>query len=322
MKRSKYFLDHNDVQFKQVRLPWGKKLLRLFLWLTGSIAVTIFYSLIFENIFGSPKEKMLDQQIENLRFQYSIANRELDNSLRTIKSLKMSDEIRYRPVLMMDSIPGSIRNPGFGGVDRFKDLEGYINSNLIRSIHVRLEEMKNMVNVQGESFRSIADRSAEWKFEIDHSPAISPVDPSFRLGDRFGFREKHPILGYGRMHYGQDFKVPYGTKVYATGDGKVVESDFNTGGFGNYVVIDHGYGLVSIYAHLSKINVPKDVNVKRGDMIGLSGSTGSLSTGPHLHYQINKYGSPVNAINFFNSDITQEEFNEMIQTFGSDSIFR
>jgi murein DD-endopeptidase MepM/ murein hydrolase activator NlpD len=124
------------------------------------------------------------------------------------------------------------------------------------------------------------------------------------------------------MHYGQDFEVPYGTRVYATGDGKVVESDFNTGGFGNYVVIDHGYGLVSIYAHLSKINVPRDANVKRGDFIGLSGSTGSLSTGPHLHYQINKYGSPVSAIDFFNNDITQEEFEEMIQAFGSDSIFR
>jgi murein DD-endopeptidase MepM/ murein hydrolase activator NlpD len=265
---------------------------------------------------------MLNQQVENIRFQYSIASRELNNSMERIKSLKMSDEIRYRPILMMDSIPWSIRNPGFGGVDRFEDLDGYINSNLMRSINVRIEEMKNMVNVQGESFRSIADRSAEWKYEIDHSPAISPVGPSYRLGDGFRFRPIHPVLGVGRMHYGQDFEVPYGTKVYATGDGKVVESGFNTGGFGNYVVIDHGYGLVSIYAHLSKINVPKDVNVRRGDMIGLSGSTGSLSTGPHLHYQINKYGSPVSAINFFNNDITQEEFNEMIQAFGSKSIFR
>jgi murein DD-endopeptidase MepM/ murein hydrolase activator NlpD len=123
------------------------------------------------------------------------------------------------------------------------------------------------------------------------------------------------------MHYGQDFEVPSGTKVYATGDGRVIESGRNGGGFGNYVVIDHGYGLVSIYAHLSEIKVPKDINVKRGDVIGLSGSTGT-SSGPHLHYQINKYGSPVNAINFFNNDITQEEFYEMIQAFGSDSMLR
>ncbi len=125
------------------------------------------------------------------------------------------------------------------------------------------------------------------------------------------------------MHYGQDFEVPYGTKVYATGDGKVVESGHMIQVVsGMLSVIDHGNGLRSYYAHLSKINVPKDMNVKRGDLIGLSGSSGSLSTGPHLHYQINKYGSPVNSINFFNNDITQQEFKEMIQAFGSDSIFR
>jgi murein DD-endopeptidase MepM/ murein hydrolase activator NlpD len=322
MRRKKYFLDQSNVQFKQVRLPWGKRLLRLFLWFTGSVAITTLYGFLFENFLGSPKEKMLNQQIDNLRFEYSLANRELDNSLKEIKSVEMSDEIRYRPILMMESIEESYRNPGFGGVDRFEDLDGYMNSDLMKSIHVRIEEMKNMVNVQGESFRSINERSAEWKYEMDHLPAISPVGPSYRLGDGYRFRQIHPVLGVGRMHYGQDFEVPYGTRVYVTGDGKVVESGFNTGGFGNYVVIDHGYGLVSIYAHLSKINVPKDANVKRGDFIGLSGSTGSLSTGPHLHYQINKYGSPVSAIDFFNNDITQEEFEEMIQAFGSDSIFR
>jgi murein DD-endopeptidase MepM/ murein hydrolase activator NlpD len=321
MGKYKYFLDLNDLQYKRVHLPFGKKLVRLLLWFIGSLALSIVYILIYRHLFGSPKERMLSQQVDNLKLQYSIANRELDLSLGSIKSLKKSDEIRYRPILQMDSIPQIIRNPGFGGVDRFRDLDGFMYSSLMRSTRKRIEEMKNMVNVQNESFGSIKEKSEEWKFEMDHLPAISPVDPSFRLGDGFRFREKHPVLGYGRMHYGQDFEVPYGTKVYATGDGKVVESGYNTSGFGNYVVIDHGFGLVSIYAHLSKINVPSGINVRRGDMIGLSGSSGT-SSGPHLHYQINKYGSPVNAINFFNNDITQEEFNDMILIFGSDSLFR
>jgi murein DD-endopeptidase MepM/ murein hydrolase activator NlpD len=322
MRNRKYFLDLNDLQYKQVRLPWKKKLLRLFFWFAGTVAITILYGSVFEHLFGSPKEKMLNQQIENLVLQYTLADMELDNSFKALSGLKMSDEIRYRPILVMDSIPEFIRNPGYGGVERFRDLNSYMYSDLMKSIRIRIEEMKNRAVVQNESFISIADKSEEWKYEIDHSPAISPVDPSFRLGDHFGFREVHPVLGIGRMHYGQDFEVPYGTRVYATGDGKVVESGWNSGGFGNYVIIDHGNGLQSIYGHLSKINVPKGINVKRGDFIGLSGSTGSLSTGPHLHYQINKYGSPVNAINFFNNDITQDEFNEMIQAFGSKSIFR
>jgi murein DD-endopeptidase MepM/ murein hydrolase activator NlpD len=322
MGNRKYFLDLNDLQFKQVKHPLGKKLLHMLLWFAGTVSITLIYVVIYQTFFGSPKEHLLSQQVDNLKLQYSLANRKLNNSMRSIKSLEMSDEIRYRPILTMDSIPISIRNPGFGGVDRFRDLDGYSNSWLMRSTRARIEEMKNMVNVQNESFLTIKDKSEEWKFEMDHLPAISPVDPSFPLGDKYGFREKHPVLGYGRMHYGQDIKVPYGTRVYATGDGKIIESGFSTGGFGNIVIIDHGYGLQSVYAHLSKINVPKDINVKRGDLIGLSGSSGSLSTGPHLHYQINKYGSPVNAINFFNNDITQEEFTEMIQAFGSDSIFR
>jgi murein DD-endopeptidase MepM/ murein hydrolase activator NlpD len=294
----------------------------MLLFIAGSVAITLIYGTIFENMFGSPKERVLIQQIDNLRLKYAFAGKELDNSVRIMESLKMSDDIRYRPILHMDSIPASIRKPGFGGVDRFRDLDGFKTSVMVKNTRKRIEELKNMAEVQDQSFKSIRDRSAEWKHEMDHLPAISPVDPSFRLGDGFKFRQVHPVLGIGRMHYGQDFEVPYGTRIYATGDGKVVESGWNSGGFGNYIIIDHGYGLQSIYAHLSKINVPKDINVKRGDFIGLSGSTGSLSTGPHLHYQINKYGTPVSAIDFFNNDITRQEFDEMIQAFGSKSIFR
>lgn len=322
MGKRKYFLDLNDLQYKQIKHPLAKKLFHFSLWFAGSLAITLFYVSIVQKYFGSPKEQVLNQQIEDLKLKYSLANRELDFTLKDIKNLERSDEVRYRPILKMEGISNEIRNPGFGGVDRFRDLSGYMYSSLIRSTRERIEEMKNMANVQDESFLTISEKTEEWKYEMDHLPAISPVDPSYRLGDRFGFREKHPVLGIGRMHYGQDFKVPYGTKVYATGDGKVVEADNNSGGFGNMVVIDHGNGLRSYYAHLSKINVPVDLNVKRGDLIGLSGSSGSLSTGPHLHYQINKYGSPVNAINFFNDDITEQEFQEMIQAFGSDSVYR
>jgi Membrane proteins related to metalloendopeptidases len=321
MRKRKYFLDLNDLQYKQVRLSLEKKLLRLILWFAGTIAITVFYSTLFHNFFGSPKEALLSQQVGNLKLQYSLANRNMDNSLKSINSLRMSDEIRYRPILEMESLPESYRNPGFGGVDRFVDLDGYNNSVMMKNERTKIEEMKNMLSVQGESFTTIKERTSEWKYEMDHLPAISPVDPKFPLGDGFKYREVHPVLGIGRMHYGQDIEVPYGTRVYATGDGKIVEAGFNSGGFGNYVIIDHGFGLQSIYGHLSKIEVPKDLNVKRGDLIGLSGSTGS-STGPHLHYQINKYGQPTSAINFFNNDITQEEFNEMIQAFQSKSKLR
>jgi len=314
-------LDLSDLQYKLVKLHWKVKLLRFFLWFAVSVIIAVFYGTVFENLFGSPKEKMLSQQVENLKLQYSLVGRQLDNSISSLNSFRLSDDRRYRPILDMDTVPESYRKAGYGGVDRFRDLTGYMNSDILVSYRLKIEEIKNMANVQNESFKSIAERSAEWKREMDHFPGISPVNVMFRLGDGFKFRDVHPVLGTARWHFGQDFEVPYGTEVYATGDGKVIESGWSSGGFGNFIKIDHDNGIQSLYGHLSDIKVVNGMNVKRGDLIGLSGSTGT-SSGPHLHYQIEQFGEHKNPIIFFNNDVSVEEYNEMIQEFGSKSKFR
>lgn len=314
-------LDLSDLQFKQIRLPWKKKLFRILLWFAGSVVIASLYGTFFENVFGSPKEKLLNQQIENLKLQYSLIGGELDNSLDALNSLRLSDDKRYRPILDMDSIPESLRKAGHGGVDMYSDLKGYMNSDLLISYKSKLDEINSMATVQSESFKTIAEKSVEWKREIDHFPGISPVSVKFRLGDGYKWRTIHPVLGIPRMHNGQDFEVPYGTEVYATGDGSVIESGWNSGGFGNCIVIDHGYGFQTIYGHLSDIKVVKGQNVKRGELIGISGSTG-LSNGPHLHYQIEQFGNHKNPVNFFNNDVSTEEYTEMIQAFASHSRLR
>lgn len=221
----------------------------------------------------------------------------------------------------MDSIPYSYRKAGFGGTDRYSDLTGFINTPMLISYRSKIDMISNMARVQKESYNAVAERATEWKIEMDHQPMISPVDVKYRLGDGFRFREKHPVLGTPRMHYGQDFEVPYGTEVYATGNGTVIEAGWNSMGFGNFVVIDHGYGLRSTYGHLSRINVPKGLKVKRGDLIGHSGNTGT-SSGPHLHYQTDQFGQHRNPIYFFNNDMTVDEYNEMIQLLASKGKFR
>lgn len=320
-RNRKYELDLSDLQYKQVRLPWKKTFLQFLLWASVSIILAVIYGSVFENTFGSPKEKLLIQQVENLKLQYSLVGRELDNSLNSLNSFRRSDDSRYRPILDMDSVPDSYRRAGYGGVLRYRDLTGYANSDFLISYRSKVDEIKNMANVQYESFKSVSERSLEWEREMNHQPIICPVEVKFPLGDGFRFREVHPVLGIPRMHYGQDFPVPPGTKVHATGDGKVIESGRSSGGFGNCVVIDHGYGLQSTYGHLSKISVAVGMNLKRGDLIGLSGSTG-ISSGPHLHYQIDKFGQHMNPVNFFNNDISVEEYNEMIQTLASKSKLR
>ena len=320
MIKKKYYLDLNDLQYKQLRLPWKKKLLRILLWFAVTVFITIIYSAIFQSYYGSPKQKVLGQQISDLKFRYSLANKELDNTMAMINDLKMSDEVRYRPILAMPNVPESFRNPGFGGIDRFRDLNGYPTTELMKSTRTRIEEMKNMVEVQRTSFKEIVEKESEWSRMYNYLPLICPVSVTIRRGDGLKFREVHPVLGTSQWHHGQDFSTPYGTEVYATGNGRVIESGWNGGGFGNYVVIDHGYGYQSTYGHLSDIKVTRGAEVKRGDLIGLTGSSG-LSSGPHLHYQIDFYGQHQNPLHFFNDDLTPDEYYEMISLLTSSKKF-
>jgi murein DD-endopeptidase MepM/ murein hydrolase activator NlpD len=321
MRNRKYILDISDLQYKQVKLLWTQKLIRLGIWLAVSIAVSVLYFTLFETYFGSPKERMLNQDIENLKLEYSILDRKFSDAFKTLTYLRQSDDTRFRPILDMDSVPSFYRKPAYGGVDRYREFSSYTNSKLLISAHERLELLKNMSNVQTESFTSVSERAKEWKREMEYLPMICPVDVAITRGDGLKLREVHPVLGTERWHFGQDFNAPYGTEVYATGAGKVVTAGWSPNGFGNHVIIDHGYGYESIYGHLSKINVPVGLNVKRGDLIGLSGNSGT-SSGPHLHYQINLNGNHQNALYFFSDDLTPEEYREMIGTLSSKLKFR
>lgn len=320
MFNRKYFLDLTDLQYKKVRLPWKSMLFRFALWSLAAVVSTIIYSTVINGTYGSPKEKELGQEIENLKLKYSIMGMTIDNSLKILHDLELSDGNRYRPVLDMDSIPGSIRNMGSGGVERYEELDGYYNSSLMLTYRKKVAEIKNRATIQFESFKAIEEKKNEWKREMEYLPMISPVNIIYRLGDGMKFRDKHPVLGTPQWHHGQDFSTPYGTNVYATGSGKVIEAGWNSG-FGNCIVIDHGYGYRSTYGHLSNIRVTVGLNIKRGDLIGLSGNTGT-STGPHLHYQIDLYGQHKNPLYYFNDDLTEDEYFDMIQTLTAQSKFR
>ncbi len=265
---------------------------------------------------------MLQQQIEHMKLDYSILDRKFADAFKTIHYLQQSDDIRYRPILNMDSIPSSFRNPGYGGVDRYKEFSLLENGSYVVSSHQKLDLILNMAKVQEESYKAITERRDEWINEFNHIPRISPVDVKYPLGDGLKLREVHPVWGVPKWHFGQDIDCPYGTNVYATGDGKVITAAYNsTNGFGNYIIIDHSYGFQSLYGHLSKIEVSEGMNVKRGDLIGISGNTGT-STGPHLHYQVDLYGTHQNPLYFFTNDLTHDEYVKMITALSSRTKFR
>jgi murein DD-endopeptidase MepM/ murein hydrolase activator NlpD len=315
MPKKRYVLDPTNLQFRHHRLPWNKKLINFSLWFSLSIAVAFVYNSVYNHFFESAKVTALNQEIEIVKLKFNLLNKEMDSAQSEINNFVLSDDKRYRPILNLDTLSESSRHPGYGGIERYTDLAGFSNSSVMIKSKTKIADLKNEVNAQATSFNLLESEAAAWKTRMDHLPYMWPVK-GFILGDRVGFRPIHPVTGeLGVWHHGQDISVPTGTQVYATGEGKVVSAGW-IGGFGNGVVIDHGYGFKTTYAHLSRIDVPEGMNVKRGDQIGLSGSTGS-STGPHLHYQIELFGKTENPLSYFTFDMTDDEYSEMIKTLNT-----
>ena len=311
LRRKNYVFDHANLQFLQHRRKGSEKLLRFALWLSLSIVATLFYSLVFHRLFGSPKEELLQQQVDELKLRYTLLEKHIDRSSSAIAEMRSSDNTSYRAVLDMPLIPSDISQGGAGGTNRAADMTGYLYSDLMIRVRSRFDNLKTQTNIQYNSFTEVTQQADEWKEMWAHLPYIRPVNVTMRLGDGMKFREKHPVLGSPRWHFGQDFCCPIGTEVHATGAGIVAYAGNDRDGYGIKVVIDHGYGYQTIYGHLSEFNVRRGQKVSRGDFIGLSGNTGT-STGPHLHYQIDLFGEHVNPLWYFQDNLTEDEYFMML----------
>ncbi len=311
LKRKNYVFDHTNLQFLQHRRNGRERFLRLTLWVSLSIVAALFYSFIFHRLFGSPKEEMLRQQVEELRLRYTLLERQIDYSTAAVADLRSTDNTSYRAVLDLPVIPADITEGGSGGTNRLADLTGYMNSGLMMQVRSKFDDLRTQTNIQYNSLKELTERASEWKEMWEHLPYIRPVNVNLRLGDGMKFREKHPVLGSPRWHFGQDFRCPIGTEVHATGAGIVDYAGNQRDGYGTKVVIDHGYGYRTIYGHLSEFNVRQGQKVSRGDFIGLSGNTGT-STGPHLHYQIDLFGEHMNPLWYFEDNLSEDEYFMML----------
>jgi murein DD-endopeptidase MepM/ murein hydrolase activator NlpD len=311
LKRRKYVFDAANLQYLQHKRKPGEKLLRFTLWFSLSVILTLFYSFVFHRIVGSPKQELLEKRIDEMKLSYSLLERKIDVSSALIADLRASDNYAYRPVLDLQLIPENISEGGSGGTFKFGDLTGYMNSDLMISVRSKFEDLRTETNIQYNSLTELTEKAADWKEMWAHLPYIRPVNVTMRLGDGLKFRDVHPVLGSPRWHFGQDFRCPVGTEVYATGAGVVYFAGNEHDGFGNKVVIDHGYGYRTIYGHLSEWKVKRGDKVTRGDLIAISGNTG-VTTGPHLHYQIDLFGEHVNPLWYFSDNLSEEEYFRML----------
>jgi murein DD-endopeptidase MepM/ murein hydrolase activator NlpD len=296
-----------------MRLGIRELALKLLAYFIGSLFLAGIYSLVFAVLFDSPKEKVLKREIDQLALQYEIMNREMGNVEKVLGNLQETDDNLYRTIFESEPVPSSIREGGIGGINRYEELDGYNNSQLIIETARRLDKIRKRVYIQSKSFDDLIVLAKQKEKMLHCIPAIQPISNKDlkRTASGFGMRI-HPIYKIAKFHAGMDFTAPTGTDIYVTGDGVVETVKSQRLELGNHIIIDHGFGYETIYAHLDGFNVREGQKVKRGDIIGFVGSTG-LSTAPHLHYEVKINGKNVNPALYYFNDLTPDEYDRMIE---------
>lgn len=273
----------------------------------GALAVVIAFK-----FFDSPKEKQLRRELEKMKLQYNLVNGRVENMNKVIEDLEHRDDNIYRVIFEAEPIPTDIRKAGFGGVDRYADLEGFDNSQLMLKLTQKVDRLAKEIYIQSKSFDEVIKMAEGKKQLLASIPAIMPISNKdlSHTPSGFGWRI-HPIYKISKMHTGMDFTASLGTIIYATGDGIVEVADSESAGYGSHVVINHSYGYETLYGHMSKILVKKGQHVQRGEKIGLVGSTGT-STGPHCHYEVIKNGQKINPVNYYFLDLSPQEYATIV----------
>ncbi|MFZ0490905.1 MAG: M23 family metallopeptidase [Salegentibacter sp.] len=314
MSKVKYYYDSETLSYKKIERRKGRRLGIALLSIVGAFLAGFILLIIYLNIpqIETPKEKALKRELQNMKLQYGLLNKKMGQVQEVLANIEDRDNNIYRLYFEANPIPEEQRKAGFGGINRYKDLEGFDNSKLIIETTKRMDILTKQIVVQSKSLDEVAELAKEKEKLLASIPAIQPVknEDLRRLASGYGWRTD-PFTKVKKFHYGMDFSAPRGTPVYATGDGTVIRADNRSTGYGNHIRIDHGYGYTTLYGHLYKYNVKRGQKVHRGDVIGFVGSTGR-SQGTHLHYEVFKDGEHINPINFYYGNLSPEEFDEIL----------
>lgn len=312
MSKIQYKFNTKSLTYEKITVSIRKRVWQFLSYVaTGTVFATITIFIAY-NYFDSPKEKQLKREIAEINLQYELLNNRVGQINEVLSDIQERDNNVYRTIFEAEPIPASIREAGFGGVDRYKALLGYNNSELMIESTKRIDQISKQLYIQSKSFDELAKLVKNKEQLLACIPAIQPISNKDlkHVPSGYGWRTD-PIYKTPEFHPGLDFTANTGTEIYATGDGIVITADAAAQGYGNHVVISHGFGYQTLYGHMSKIAVKIGSKVKRGELIGYVGSTGR-STGPHVHYEVIKSGEKINPINFFFNDLSPAEYQEMI----------
>ena len=312
MSKPKYSFNPESLSYDQIKLSPRQKILKFLRGAVLLLSVSFVFLLVLSLFFDTPGEKIQQRENKQLLYQYELLNKKVESMEQSMDEIQQHDDNIYRLIFGIDPVPENIRKAGVGGSNPYKELEQYSKSELLIETSKKIDNLTRRMVVQTESYDNIMKLVQDKERFLASIPAISPIaDRNLkRFASGYGYRI-HPIYRTLKMHKGIDLTAPTGTKVYATGGGKVISAGYAAGGYGIKVIIDHGYGYKTLYAHLNKVNVKVGKRVARGDVIGEVGSTGR-STAPHLHYEVRKNDQTENPVNYYYTDLTPEEYEEMI----------
>ena len=314
-KNKTYIFNPQTLSYEVVKRSRRSRLFQTAALFVVSLCMAGLYFWIYSSVLGleAPKTILLKKENAAWTSRIEVLNRQLDNHDDALVTLQMRDDDIYRSIFGMHEIPAEVREAGFGGVNRYTHYDALDSDGPLKNIAVRMDVLTKKTSIQSRSFDEVALLSKRAGDMASCIPAISPVNPDrkiYHISSRFGYR-KDPFTGKSRRHTGIDFALMPGYPVYATGDGvvEVVRNDFY--GYGNHVLVDHGFGYKTRYAHLKSIDVSEGMVLKRGEKIGTSGNSGR-SSGPHLHYEVIYRDEYMNPSNYFDLDITPEEYSTMV----------
>ncbi len=312
-KQKRYIFNQLTQDFEVLETSKSRTFMRILLITLSVLGVAFLFAILLFTFIKSPKEKAQARELEYMKLKYEILNDRLDDLEALMTDMEQRDNNLYRVMFEADPIPSQVRRSGFSDADRYADLYGYMNSDLVLSAARKMDVIASQLYNQSVSYDSLFVMARNKADMLAHIPAIFPLKETEvkYISSYFGYRPD-PIYKIEKFHSGMDFTAALGTEAYATGDGVVYDVERNDWGYGNVVILDHGYGYKTRYAHLLKPAVRKGQKVKRGQLIGYIGATGK-ATGVHLHYEVLKNDNQIDPINFFYQDLTPDEYNQILE---------
>jgi murein DD-endopeptidase MepM/ murein hydrolase activator NlpD len=322
MRREKFTYNTQTLRYEKVVEPLSVTVLRIFGFFCAAVLTGFIFMVLAHQYFPSPKEKAANREIEMLRNELELQSESYDELSEVLTKIQERDAYAHRMLFGMDPIDQGVWEGGIGGHDKYKEFRQYRQSGEdIVTLKEKVDKLKRQMDLQSRSLDTILTFANDKEEMLMSIPSIKPVRSDklargLKLLSGFGYRI-HPVYKVPKMHWGIDFTAPRGTPIQATGNGKVISAGIGSG-YGNRVVIDHGYGYHTLYGHMDRIDVKVGDEVKRGQAIGIVGSTG-VSTAPHCHYEVTYKGQKIDPIQFVTDGLTPEEYQQLVEAASTEN---